>query len=111
MAVVALTVQTPTVKGDVLTPQAATATDGYTVQPGGKRLLVQLFNGTGSPVVATVVVPGTFLGQALPDIAVSIPANSWSLVKLDPGMVDPDTGLVTIGLASATTQTAVAIEV
>lgn len=57
------------------TTLTAAAGGGDTVTPDDRTFL-WVKNASGSPITVTVVVPGAYFGQNLPDIAVSVPATT-----------------------------------
>jgi hypothetical protein len=74
----------------------AGASGGDTVRADGSRLFLWFKNTSGGAIVATVAVPGTYFGQALADIAVSVPATTGErLVALD-GKEADNTGIISI---------------
>lgn len=91
-----LSPQTPTITG--LTPNYALASASDTVKfTGNGRMFLIAKNTSAAPNTVTVVVPGTERGQAIPDVAVTVPITTgerW-IGPLDAGMKD-STGLVTI---------------
>ena len=80
---------------------AAGSSGGDTVTPDDRVALVAK-NTSGGAITVTVVVPGTYYGQALPDIAVSVPATTGEkfIAVLDRKLADPSTGLINITYSS-----------
>jgi hypothetical protein len=64
-------------------------------------------NASGSPITVTVVVPGTYAGQPLTDVPVSVPATTgerW-IGPLSSRLADPTTGLINITYSGVTSLT------
>lgn len=93
--------------GDALTLSAA-AGGGDSV-PHDTRAFLWIKNGGGSPITATIVVPGTEYEQARPDIAVTVPAGADRLVgPLVYDLADTD-GLIDVTYSGVTSVTVGAI--
>lgn len=90
---------------------AAAAGGGDTVAPND-RLFLWVKNASGSPITVTVVVPGTYFGQALPDVAVSVPATTGERMigPLDSRLADPSTGVISITYSAVTSVTVAAVK-
>lgn len=96
----ALNAQTLSNAGSTVTLTASAASDTVPVGNGLDTFVV-LDNGTGSPVVWTIVVPGNdFLGTAKPDNEVTVAAGSRKLVPIRREYADPVTGRATITQAA-----------
>lgn len=106
----ALTTQRVLVTGTTIT-YAAAAGGGDTFT-GGARGVLRVKNGGGSPITATVVVPGnTAYGQAQPDIALSVAAGTeGNFGPFDSGMVDGN-GNVSVTYSGVTSVTVAYVEV
>ncbi len=91
---------------------AAAAGGGDTVAPDS-RLFLWVKNASGGAITVTVVVPGTYYGQALADIAVSVPATTGERLigPLDNRLADPSTGVVNITYSGVTSLTVAAVKV
>jgi hypothetical protein len=84
----------------------AAAGGGDTATPDDRAFLC-VRNASGSPITVTVVVPGTFAGQALADVGVSVPATTgerW-IGPLSPRLADPTTQLINITYSGVTSLT------
>ena len=70
-------------------------------------------NGSGSTITATLVVPGSFYGQARPDVAVSVPAGADRYIgPMASDLADTATdGYVDITFSSATSVTVAAVRI
>lgn len=90
---------------------ASAAGGGDTVVPDD-RLFLWVKNASGAPITVTVVVPGTYFGQALPDVAVSVPATTGERLigPLDRRLADPSTGLINITYSGVTSLTVAAVK-
>lgn len=74
----------------------AGSSGGDTVIPVDRQFL-HCKNTSGGGITVTVVVPGVFMGQALADVAVVVPATTGDkMIPLDLKMADPVTGLINI---------------
>ena len=90
-----LTAQQVAITGTTPTYGAVSASD--TVVPDERCFLI-VRNANASPDTATVVIPGAYYGQNIPDVAVSVPATTgerW-IGPLNQALADPVTGLITI---------------
>ena len=77
------------------------------------RIFLIVKNGNASPDTTTVVVPGTYLGQAVPDVAVTVPATTgerW-IGPLNAALADPTTGLITVTHSVTATVTCALVRV
>lgn len=85
---------------------AATASTGDTFLPNG-RSFVTVKNGGGSPITATVDIPGTDdFGNARGDLAVTVANGTERDIPITRAeMVDPSTGLVKITCSAVTSVT------
>lgn len=100
----ALALQQIGITGTKITPVAAGGS-GDTVTPDD-RTCVEVTNGSGGAITATVVVPGSLYGQARADIAKSIPnGETHRFGGLVADLADPTTGLISITYSSATSVT------
>lgn len=105
-----LTAQQVKITGSTPTYGAVAATD--TLVPDDRTFLI-VKNGNASADTCTVVVPGTAYGQARPDIAVNVPANTgerW-IGPLVPDLADPATGLISVTHSVTTTVTCALVRV
>lgn len=61
-------------------------------------VMLHVKNAGGSADTAVVVIPGTYVGQAIPDISINVPATTGSVFigPLAPAYADPTTGLITV---------------
>lgn len=98
------------ITGPAITLTAA-AGGGDTVSPSDRTFL-WVKNASGSPITVTVVTPGTFKGQALADVAVSVPATTGERLigPLDGSLVDT-TGVVPITYSGVTSLTVAAVRI
>lgn len=90
-----LTIQQVTITGTTPSYVAVSASD--TLIPDERAFLI-IKNANASADTATVVVPGNYLAQAIPDVAVSVPATTgerW-IGPLTQALADPVTSLITI---------------
>ncbi len=63
----------------------------------GNNKFLHVKNAGGSSDVVTIVVPGTYLGVAIGDPTITVPATTGDkMIPIPPGAVDPATGLVTV---------------
>lgn len=107
----ALTTQKVAVTGTSVTFAAASA--GGDTFTGGTRGVFHVKNGSGSPITATIVVPGnTAYGQAQPDIPVVVPATTGHAMvgPFDAGMLDGN-GNVSVTYSATTSVTVAYTEV
>lgn len=91
-----LTAQQISVTGTAPTYAAVSASD--TIAPDANdNLWLHVKNGNASPDTVTIVVPGTYLGVALADITVSVPATTGDrMIAIPAAAIDPSTGLITV---------------
>jgi hypothetical protein len=88
-----ITAVTPTVDGAQLSLVAAAASDTFTIR-ANRALVVE--NGSGAPITATFVVPGTTeTGEAIPDNVVTIPAGQMWVIPFNAVYDDPTLAGVT----------------
>jgi hypothetical protein len=90
-----LTAQQTLITGTTPNYVAVSATD--TINPDDSTFLI-VRNANAAADTCTVVVPGTYVGQAIPDVAVSVPATTgerW-IGPLAQYLADPVTGLVSV---------------
>ena len=90
-----LAIQQVSITGTTPNYVAVSASD--TVVPDSDVFLI-VKNANASPDTATVVIPGSYYGQAIPDVAVSVPATTgerW-IGPLNQALADPAPGLITI---------------
>lgn len=66
--------QSPVITGT--TPNYSLVTASDTIKFTGGKMFLIVRNTSGAPNVTTVVVPGSKYGQAVPDVAVSVPATN-----------------------------------
>src|SRR5689334_18052618 len=86
---------------------AAGGGDSFDYDPNG---FIEVRNAGGSPINATVVVPGSFLGQAIPDVVQSVPATTGNVkFKMHPSMINPATGKVDVTYSGVTSVTVAAL--
>lgn len=105
-----LTTQQVSITGTSPTYGAVAATD--TANPDDRTFLI-IRNANASPDTATVVIPGAYYGQAVPDVAVTVPATTgerW-IGPLNQALADPVTGLVTITHSVTATVTCALVRV
>lgn len=104
-----LTAQQISVAGLSPTFAAATATTGDTAAPDD-RAFFEIKNASGSPITATLDVPGTVYGQARADVAVTVAATTGHqrIGPLVADLADPTTGLCKI-ICSAVTSVTIAL--
>lgn len=98
------------ITGPAITHAAASTSD--TVVPDD-RLFLWYKSTQGTTEVITVVVPGTYYGQNLTDITVTIPATTGERLigPIDRRLADPATGLVTITISDVTGITVAAVKI
>jgi hypothetical protein len=88
------------------TPTFAAATGGGDTVQGGDNIFLVVKNGGGSPITATVVVPGTTAyGEANPDIAVAVANGAEKWIPMDSQYADNTTGRVSITYSGVTSVT------
>lgn len=88
------------------TPSYGAVAASDTVVPDDRAFLI-VKNASGSADTCTVVVPGAYLGQNIPDVAVTVPATTgerW-IGPLTAALADPATGLITITHSQTTSVT------
>jgi hypothetical protein len=80
------------------TPSYAAVSASDTIQPDGNdNLFLHVKNGGGSPDTVTIVIPGVYLGVALADLTVSVPATTGDrMIAIPAAAMDPATGLITV---------------
>ena len=102
--------QQVTITGATITLGAAGATD--TVAPDD-RLFLWYKNTNAATRDITVVVPGTYYAQNLPDVVVTIAATTGEelIGPIDRRLADPTTGLVTITTSAQTNLTVAAVKI
>jgi hypothetical protein len=90
-----LAIQQIAITGTTPTYAAVTASDTCLPDDG---VFLHVKNTTGTADNATVVVPGSYLGQAVPDVVVNVPITTGDKMigPLTQALADPTTGLVTI---------------
>ena len=105
-----LAAQQVAITGTTLTMSAAGASD--TVAPD-ERAFWRVKNASGSPITATVVVPGTTFGQANPDVAVTVEATTGDKLigPLVPALADPSSGLITLTTSAQTSVTSAIVKI
>lgn len=94
------------VTGTTVTFAAATAGAGDTFV-WDDDLMVEVKNASGSPITATLAIPGATFGQNNPDIAVNVPATNGH-VRIGPiprEAIDPTTGVCNVTYSAATSVT------
>jgi hypothetical protein len=99
-----LTAQQITIAGT--TPTYTTVTASDTCVPDDRQFLHDLNTNAGADSLV-VVVPGTYLGQAIPDVPITVPATTGTnmIGPLNAALADPTTGLITITHTVTTTNT------
>jgi hypothetical protein len=99
------------ITGPAITLTAA-AGGGDTVSPSDRTFL-WVKNASGSPITVTVVVPGVYFGQNLPDSGVSVPATTGERMigPLDQRLADPTTQVVGITYSGVTSLTVAAVRI
>lgn len=104
-----LTAQQAAVTGTLVTYAAATVTVGDTCAPDDHTCF-EIINASGSPITATLTVPGTTFGQANPDVAVTVTNGTTKRIgPLVAGLADPTTGLCQVICSSITSITIAAV--
>jgi hypothetical protein len=79
------------------TPSYAAVSASDTIQPdAADNLWLHVKNAGGSPDTVTVVIPGVYLGVAIADLTVSVPAGSERMIAIPAAAMDPATGLITV---------------
>lgn len=79
------------------TPAYAAVSASDTIQPDGNdNLFLHVKNAGGSPDTVTVVVPGVYLGVAIADLTVSVPAGQERIIAIPQAAMDPVSGLITV---------------
>ena len=96
------------ITGSAITLTAA-AGGGDTITPSDRTFL-WVKNGSGSPITVTVVVPNSYFGQPLADVAVSVPATTGERLvgPLDRRLANAS-GLVDITYSGVTSLTVAAV--
>lgn len=81
-----------------LTPVYSAVSASDTIAPDGNdNLFLHVKNANAGADTVTVVVPGTYLGVALADLTVSVPATTGDrMIPIPAAAMDPATGLVTV---------------
>lgn len=104
-----LSTQQIQITGPAITLTAA-AGGGDTITPSDRTFL-WVKNASGSPITVTVVVPNSYFGQALADVAVSVPATTGERLigPLDRRLADPTTQVVGITYSGVTSLTVAAV--
>ncbi len=94
------------------TTLTAAAGGGDTVSPDDRTFL-WVKNASGGAITVTVVIPGTYIGQNLPDVAVSVPATTGErfIGPLTRQIADPTTGVVNITYSGVTSLTVAAVRI
>lgn len=73
---------------------------------GSNGALLEVINGSGSPVNVTLLDPGaTAIGNAGTTTPQAVPAGAAREFRITPGHVNPATGFATVTLSSATSVT------
>lgn len=105
-----LTAQQVGITGTALTYGAVTASD--TVYPDDRTWLV-VKNASGTADTCTVVVPGSYKGQAIPDVAVTVPITTGERLigPFTADLADPATGLITITHSQTTSVTCALVRI
>lgn len=107
-----LTLQTMTAAGLAPTTVSAAA-GGDTVALASAtddRSFLQVTNGSGSPITVTLADPGTTpAGNTTTAPANSVAAGATKDFPLNPALVNPSTGLISISYSAVTTVTVAAI--
>lgn len=94
--------------GTAVVPVAATVTVGDAAYPDD-RAWFEVTNGSGGAINATLVVPGSYFGQALPDVVVSVPAGTTRRFgPLVASLADPNDGQIDL-ICSAVTSVTIAV--
>lgn len=94
--------------GTAITYAAATVTVGDAAYPDD-RAWFEVVNGSGGSINATLVVPGSYFGQARPDVVVAVPAGQTRRIgPLSPELADPIDGQVDL-ICSAVTSVTIAV--
>ncbi len=90
----------------------AAAGGGDTVAPGDRTFL-WVKNTDAAARTVTVVVPGDYYAQALPDVAVVVPATTGERLigPLDRRLANPSTGVVDITYSAAANVTVAAVRI
>jgi hypothetical protein len=97
-----LTAQQITIAGT--TPTYSTVTASDTCVPDDRQFLHDKNTNAGADTL-TVVVPGTYLGQAIPDVPITVAGTTGDKMigPLNAALADPTTGLITITHTVTTT--------
>jgi hypothetical protein len=98
------------ITGPAITLVAA-AGGGDTVTPSDRTFL-WVKNGSGSPITVTVVTPGTYYGQAIADVPISVPATTGERMigPLDFRLADTNQ-VVSITYSGVTSLTVAAVRI
>lgn len=90
-----LTMQQVSITGIAPSYSAVTASDTCLPDDG---VFLHVKNTAGTQDNCTVVVPGSYLGQAIPDVVVAVPITTGDKMigPLTNALADPTTGLITI---------------
>lgn len=83
------------VTGSVPTYAAVSASD-VIAPDGNDNLFLHVKNGGGSTDNVNIVVPGVYLGVAIADIPVSVPAGTEAMIAIPAAAMNPATGLITV---------------
>lgn len=98
--------------GSVVTTSSA-AVGGDTVAPASysdDRCFLQVTNGGGSSINVTISDPGkTAAGNSGTTAPVAVAAAATKVIALNPGAIDPATGLVSISYSGVTSVTVAAL--
>jgi hypothetical protein len=91
---------------------AVSATDTIAgVDVGGAKFL-HVKNAGGGADTVTIVLPGTYLTVAIPDLTVVVPAtNGDRMIPIPPQAIDPATGLVTVQHSATASVTAALLSI
>lgn len=106
----ALTAQQIGITGTLVTYAAATSgAGGDTIAPDD-RTWIEVNNGSGGSITATLDVPGAVYGQNRADIAVAVAAGTIRRIgPLVADLADPTTGLCKITYSAVTSVTVAAV--
>lgn len=100
-----ITSQTVVAAGTTPSYGAVSASDQFLSDPGG--LIYHVKNGGGSPDTVTVTDAGsTLAGNLGTAFTVSVPAGAERVIYMNPNLVNPSTGFITVTHSFTTSVTA-----
>lgn len=110
MARTAITPQTITVGGVVVTAEAANV-DGNSVRLGGGTKVLKVINGSGGAITVTLQTPGTVSGLGIADRTDSVAAGTTEYLLLDEVLRRADDDMVYIDYSAVTTVTVAVLDI